>query len=313
MASSRTYSAEQAEFIRENYPKMPTADLAAAFNDRFGESKSVRAIGSYGKRMGLYKNPGVREEAIRKSLGYVKYTDEWREWFKGYSEGHSSSEMHEESMRLFGIPLSKSKVSGWRNRLGVRANKRFGVFEPGHETWNKGKTWDELGIPEESRERSLSKAFKKGEVRKTRLIKDVGYERVSKDGYVEVKVKDGVQGGHNDNYRMKHHIEFERHHGEIPDGHNVVFADRDKRNFAADNLVAVPRSLWAVIRNQRIEYHDRESLLEAMELARLQSLANAIECARHVCAACGSTFTARYPKQRTCDACLETRKAGKDG
>ena len=39
-----------------------------------------------------------------------------------------------------------------------------------------------------------------------------------------------------------HRVEWERLNGPLPDGYIVLFADGDKRNFAAHNLVAVSKA-----------------------------------------------------------------------
>lgn len=61
-----------------------------------------------------------------------------------------------------------------------------------------------------------------------------GWERV-KQGYVEVRVAPGV-------FVLKHRLLYQRLHGRIPRGCNVVFRDGNRNNFDAMNLVAVSRS-----------------------------------------------------------------------
>lgn len=96
----------------------------------------------------------------------------------------------------------------------------------------------------------------------------------AKDGYVWVKVKDTPQaqvpGSFNDNFRLLHHVVWERANGRpVPPHTMIVFADRDKRNFDPGNLVAVPRDLWTFISLRSIKYYDAESLRTAMAVARL--------------------------------------------
>ena len=56
-----------------------------------------------------------------------------------------------------------------------------------------------------------------------------GYERLSKDGYIEVRVKKGK-------FVSKHRLLWEKNHGPIPKGFNVVFKDGDRSNIKLDNL-----------------------------------------------------------------------------
>ena len=68
----------------------------------------------------------------------------------------------------------------------------------------------------------------------------IGSERINADGYVEVKVsntKKPVQR----RWRAKHLVIWEKAHGKLPKHHVVIFADRNNRNFALDNLLLVSR------------------------------------------------------------------------
>lgn len=60
-------------------------------------------------------------------------------------------------------------------------------------------------------------------------IKFDGYERISKDGYIEIRVSEG-------DFRLKHRLIWEKHHGTIPKGFNVVFKDRNRQNTEISNL-----------------------------------------------------------------------------
>ena len=82
--------------------------------------------------------------------------------------------------------------------------------------------------------------FKKGN--EPHNTKYNGYERISKDGYVEVRVAKGV-------FKCKHRILWEEHFGEIEDGMNIIFKDGDPMNIVIENLKKVPDSYLA-IKNQ---------------------------------------------------------------
>lgn len=136
----------------------------------------------------------------------------------------------------------------------------------------------------------------------------VGDERVTKDGYVEVHVAQHRRAKANDQWRMKHHIAWEQANGEpVPPHTMIVFADHDRRNFDPGNLVAVPRGLWAAICHEGIPYHDRESLIVAMDIARLKGGVFEAQTRPRACRKCGQEFKPRYIRQRTCDRCLERK------
>jgi len=70
--------------------------------------------------------------------------------------------------------------------------------------------------------------------------KPAGSEKVMLDGYAKVKTEDGKWVG-------KHVLIWEGENGKVPEGHRVIFADSDKRNFALDNLLLVSAAEAAVM------------------------------------------------------------------
>lgn len=108
-----------------------------------------------------------------------------------------------------------------------------GSFKKGHVPWNKGVK-GYMGANRTS--------FKKG--LRPPNWKPIGSKRITKDGYMEVKVRD--RSG-NRNYMLLHRYLYELHHGEIPKGHHVIFLDQNKMNFSLDNLMAVSRADMAKI------------------------------------------------------------------
>jgi hypothetical protein len=91
-------------------------------------------------------------------------------------------------------------------------------------SWNKGKKGIIIGGKETQ--------FPKGH--KPHNWTPDGTERISKDGYIEVK--------HNGKYRPKHRIIYEEHHGIKLDPYEVViFLDRNPRNLDISNLKLISR------------------------------------------------------------------------
>lgn len=97
---------------------------------------------------------------------------------------------------------------------------------------NKGKK-----MSAELYEKCSATFFKKGNVPVN--IVPVGTERITDDGYIEIKVKDGSL---QKNWRLKHRIVWEQHNGPIPKGYNVQFKDGNRQNVAIDNLYIISRS-----------------------------------------------------------------------
>lgn len=73
----------------------------------------------------------------------------------------------------------------------------------------------------------------------------IGSER-KRNGYTLVKVDDivGKRGTHDaerHNWKFKHVVEWEKHNGKLPVGHQVVFLNGNREDFSKENLVAVPK------------------------------------------------------------------------
>lgn len=300
-------SKEEWAWLEERYPSTPAESLMDAFEAEFGHRPRTATVCAH-----------MSDRGIRRNVNRIKWDEGRIAWFRAFVPGHTESEISAEHERIYGTPLTENQIGCAKTAFGVKSGTHGGRFEKGMAPHNKGRTWAEQGISQESQERMRGTCFKKGEVRDRPdgWIKRIGYERVNKDGYVEVKVMDsridGVQpkvpGQFNRNYRLKHQAVYEQVHGPIPRGCNVVFADGDRRNFDPENLVAVPRELWAVIARRGIEFWDKASLETAMNIARLDRARTSAMKAPRSCKRCGREFEPRYAKQRTCDACLGRRK-----
>ncbi|MBS1776013.1 MAG: HNH endonuclease [Bacteroidetes bacterium] len=97
-----------------------------------------------------------------------------------------------------------------------------GFFKPGQEPPNKGKP-----MPKDVYERCKATMFKKGNVPYNTNYN--GHERISKDGYTEIRIRKGK-------YVLKHRLVWEQHKGKIPRGYIVVFKDRNPKNITIENL-----------------------------------------------------------------------------
>ena len=232
------------------------------------------------------------------------WTPEREAWLREFTPGHTERETVDAFEREFGVRTSRTSVRNAKAKFGLHSGTVGGRFEKGHEPANKGRKWDEY-MPRESQERCRRTQYKDGNVPHNARDKHVGYERVDRDGYIQVKVKDGRQEKANDNFRFKHHVVWEQANGQpVPPSTMIVFADHDKLNFDPDNLVAVPRGIWATIQRCELEYCDRETLEVAVNIARLVSARRKVELRPRTCKCCGREFKPRNANQRRCDECI---------
>lgn len=104
-----------------------------------------------------------------------------------------------------------------------------GKFRKGQTPHNKGKK-----MPKEVYEKVKHTMFANGNVPPNH--RPVGSERISKDGYIEVKVAEPNK------WRLKQRVVYEEAKGKIPEGCTIIFLDGNKRNFDIDNLRCITRS-----------------------------------------------------------------------
>jgi hypothetical protein len=67
-------------------------------------------------------------------------------------------------------------------------------------------------------------------------FKEIGSERITPDGYVEIKVQNPNK------WRLKHLVVWEKEHGAVPKGHCVTFLDGSRTNCNIANLRLVKRA-----------------------------------------------------------------------
>lgn len=98
-------------------------------------------------------------------------------------------------------------------------------FIKGHKPWNKGMKGLDIGGKETQ--------FKKGHVPANH--KQVGEERIDEDGYMYIKIAEHTR------WVLKHRHIYEQQHGKLAPHMVIVFIDKDRSNFAIDNLEAITK------------------------------------------------------------------------
>lgn len=188
------------------------------------------------------------------------WSDEEKQYLAEITPGRGYKEIQSMMSCKFGFDYTHHQIKGaiTRNKLNTG---RTGRFEKGHATWNKGT-------------KGLTKAnvtsFKKGQ--KSHNYKPVGSERITKDGYCEIKVSDTGR-----RWKSKHLVVYEKHHGKVPRGSVVIFLDGDKRNFDIDNLHLVTRGQLAMLNKNSLIQKDAELTKTAINVVDLMKKISAME------------------------------------
>jgi hypothetical protein len=117
------------------------------------------------------------------------------------------------------------------NRI-LTENQRNCCFKKGSTPPNKGKKHAEYMTPEQI-EKTKKSRYKKGNVPFN--VKYDGHERISVDGYVEIRISQGV-------YKLKHRELWIKQNGSIPEDCVVIFKDGNKQNIVIENLQLITRA-----------------------------------------------------------------------
>ncbi len=244
-----------AEWLRERYPVMTDINtLLDEHEERFGWRPSKTAVYTKANKMRIRKKPVQgRYKRCERSVFWSK-EPEMEAWMLEHDHGQRTDSLSDEFRGRFGFGLSRGQINQFRASHGKRTRKPHGG----------GKK----RVP-------------------------IGTERASKDGYIVIKVRaEADVAMSKDNWMLKHVWVWEQANGrKLPDGHMVMFADKDKRNFDPDNLVAVPKKLIGVINSLHVEWHDRKSLEAVVAIARIRVARNRAEASiKRVCPCCGKEF-----------------------
>ena len=196
-----------------------------------------------------------RPKGSKNKKTFRYWTEEEKKHLTEIVSGRCHQEITEMMIDKFNIDYTKTQIAAAIKRYGLNTG-RTGRFEKGHIPFNKG-TKGLTGANKTS--------FKKGNVPHTYL--PIGSESVTRDGYTIVKVSD--EGTRNQQWRPKHRLIWEKHHGPVPDGYAIVFGDGDKTNLSIDNLILVSRSQLSVMNTKKLIKNDVELTQAGANIAQL--------------------------------------------
>lgn len=166
------------------------------------------------------------------------WKEEEKEYLKVITPGKHYREIAELMTKRFGHEFTLAQIKNAINRY--KLNTGFnGQFKKGNEPANKGKK----GLIGANRT-----SFKKGN--RPYNYKPVGSERITKDGYIEVKVADPNK------WRLKHIIIWELENGKVPKGCALVFGDGNKNNLDINNLILVSRNQLLIMNKNKLIKND---------------------------------------------------------
>jgi hypothetical protein len=157
---------------------------------------------------------------------------EYRTAFCEHFGREDVTEVHLHSLR---------KRKGWKTG-------RTGCFVKGQEPPNKGKRCPEGvgGRHPNARRTQFTPGERRGVA--VKLYKPIGSERISKNGYLERKIHDGLPL--QSRWRAVHLIEWEAAHGPLPPGH-CLKCRGDIADTSPGNWMLIPRALLPALNGGR--------------------------------------------------------------
>ena len=196
-----------------------------------------------------------RTKGVKNKKPQHKWSQEEKQYLASIVKGKTYKELVTLMNEKFDYEFSSQQIEGALRRYNLKTGNT-GQFKKYQEPWNKGLK-GYIGANKTS--------FKKGTIPPN--YKSVGSERVTRDGYTEVKIKDPNK------WELKHRHIYKKHYGEIPSGYNVIFADKNISNFDIDNLILVSKAEMLMLNREKLIFEDKELTKTGVNIVKLISKA----------------------------------------
>ena len=251
----RGWPDEVNKFLMESVPGRSTKQLTDLINQQ-GFDKKYNMIFSEAQIKCAKSRLGIQSGTKGgHPKGYSpKYPVSMEDYIRGIATGRSTEEIAGLVSAHFGFDFTIRQCAAYKKNHGINTGLT-GQFEKGHTPANKGMKGNYAPGSEKG-------WFTKGHIPKN--YRPVGSERISKDGYVEVKTREPNK------WELKHRVVWRNYNGEVPRGHIIIFRDGDKMNVAIDNLMLIKRSAHAVMNHTDLHEYTGDLKEVAVRIAELK-------------------------------------------
>lgn len=235
----KKFNEEHANFIRENAVGISSEELTNRLNAAFGTNYRKSQIHAY------KSNHKIRSGYIHKKPDEKRlFPNHIVNFIQEKAKGLYNKELTELVNFTFRTTYTESQIDNLKHRYHISSGLT-GHFTKGHVPKNKGKKMTAAVY-----KKCAVTMFKKGHIPKN--YRAVGSERISKDGYTEIKIADPNK------WKLKHIFIWEEKYGPIPEHHCIIFLDGNKQNFDLSNLKLITRNENARLnqKNLRSEFKD---------------------------------------------------------
>lgn len=167
--------------------------------------------------------------------------------------GHEEYQIKELFQERFGILLTESQIGCFKSKYHIRSGTHGGRFAKGFTPHNKGKK-----MSAETYRKVKGTMFKKGNIPNNH--REVGSERITVDGYVEIKVAEPNK------WKLKSRYLYEQYHNvKLTKSDVIIFLDGNRLNLDIDNLFLISRAALARFNQDKL-YSDNPEMTKAAAL-----------------------------------------------
>ena len=196
-----------------------------------------------------------------------RYSEEQKEFIITNNYGKYSKELAEMFNQHFNTNITAKEIAYFRRNNKLNSGLT-GQFKKGNVPHNKGKKQIEY-MSQESIEKTKETRFKIGN--KPKNYRPVGSERITKDGYIEVKVADPNK------WETKNKIIYKQYFGDIPEGHKIIYADGNKLNNDINNLILVSDNEELIMNRYRLRTENIELTKTGYLIAKVIDKTNMVK------------------------------------
>jgi transposase len=249
------YAEEQIEFLKKNANGRTSREITAMFNRRYGtaltEKQIIKAKERYGIRRGRLAPEQVQfilDNAEGKTLNeitslFIAHCN------RAISRDGIKHILVKHGRKYKSKNLTKEQVQFIKDNIRGSTVKDLTDYFNGH--FNTSLTMKQI------RSAALSRRLRFTEY-------PAGKETVNSQGVTRVKISDNE-------WKPKHILIWEQINGKVPKGQCIIFADKNRFNFAPDNLIMVSKNELLRLNESMLYCQDKELTKTGIAIVKLQN------------------------------------------
>ena len=258
---SQRYPGEVHDFIRNNVAGRTAAELADMTNAVFGTNFTPATMKCYKANHKLNSGtPG----GIPKDRPTKLFPAEVTTYIQEHHKGTGPAEMARQLKEVFGRDYTVKQIKAYYGNHHLNSGLT-GRFEKGNVPYNKGRK----GYAAPGSEKGW---FQKGSQPWDTLPVGTIIDKYG-DGYLWKKIDD-KPGCERQNWKQLHLLVWEEANGPVPEGHLVIFKDKNKRNYALENLALVSMAENAVMNKNGLRFENAAHTETGILIAKIKIAAS---------------------------------------